>query len=196
MFEDLEDDEFLDDDAYGEGPGARDEAGNRTFIVAAIALGALSIIGLICVGVYLWFNAQSGGVNVEQTQQAAAFAQQTQEAEAVQMTIAAQSWTATPTDTPVATETSLPTQVVAVASPTDLAEATEDPATATIAALLTQAAAQGTPDSTALASITVVVTGLPQTGFFDDFGVNGLIVLAFFALVVIFLARRLRTASR
>jgi hypothetical protein len=194
MFEDLEDDEFIDDDKFND--EARDESGNRTFIVAAIALGALTILGLICVGVYLWINSQNGGISTQQTEQAAVFQQQTQEADAVQMTIEAQSWTATPTEPPPPTITPTPTQVIAQPSSTEPAEPTVDPATATVAALLTQAAGQGTQDLTAVATITIVVTGLPQTGFFDDFGVSGLIVLAFFALVVIFLARRLRTANR
>jgi hypothetical protein len=195
MFEDLEDDEFLDDDAFDDEVGARDEAGNRTFIITAIALVGLTIIGLICLGTYLWINSQNGGASTQQTQQAAGFLQQTEEAQSVQMTIEPQSWTATPSDTPPPTNTSTPTEVVAL--PTATSEvAEEDPATATIAALLTQAAGQPTQDMTAMATIPIVVTGLPQTGFFDDFGINGLIVLAFCALVVIFLARRLRVANR
>ena len=195
MFEDLEDNEFMEDDA-ADAARARDESGNRTFIAAAIGLGALTLQGLICVGAYLWFNARNGGATAQQTQQAAAFQQQTREAEAVQQTIEAQSFTATPTETPTSTITPTPTEVIAQPSATLASQATEDPATATIAALLTQAAGQPTQDLTAAATITLVVTGLPQTGFFDDFGINGLIVLAFFALVVIFLARRLRAANR
>jgi hypothetical protein len=199
MFEDLEDDEFLDDDAFSEEAGAGDESGNRTFVVAAIALGALAIIGILCIGGYIYFNQLSGGgASAQQTEAARAFQQQTQEADAVQMTIEAQSWTATPTETPLPTDTPEPTEVVALPTATEPERPTEDPATATVAALLTQAADQPTqdPNASPVASITVVVTGLPDTGIFDDAGITGLILLAFFALVVIFLARRLRVANR
>lgn len=193
MFEDLEDDEFLDDDSFG----AEEESGNRTFVIAAIALGVLTVIAIICLGVFLFTRSQTAQRDVQMTEQAVAFDQQTQEALSVEQTIEVQSWTATPTDTPVPTETPTPTEVVALPPATEQEKPTEDPATATIAALLTQAAEQPTQDPSAIASITVIVTDqLPDTGVFDDFGVTGLILLAFFALVVIFLARRMRTANR
>ena len=50
MFEDLEDDEFLEEDAFDGQDDGGEESGNRTFVIAAIALGALTIIALLCVG--------------------------------------------------------------------------------------------------------------------------------------------------
>jgi LPXTG-motif cell wall-anchored protein len=63
---------------------------------------------------------------------------------------------------------------------------TLDPRTATVAALFTQAASTGIPR-------TATVTALPATGFADEAGVPGLLGLALVLIVVIFLARRLRT---
>jgi LPXTG-motif cell wall-anchored protein len=60
--------------------------------------------------------------------------------------------------------------------------------TATVAALLTQAAAgKFTPTPTSSA--------LPTTGFAEDVGVPGLFGIALVMILLIFLARRLRTAS-
>ncbi len=196
MFEDLEDDEFLEDEAF-EGQGGGDESGNRTFIIAAIGLGALTIIALLCVGIYLFQQSRSGSNRAAQQTQAVELAMQnTREAEIVQMTVEAQSWTATPTALPAPSETPAPTEVVVLPTATLEAPETQNPATATVAALLTQAAGQPTQGSGAIATITVVVTELPNTGLFDDLNVTGMILLAFFALVVIFLARRMRTAGR
>jgi hypothetical protein len=75
---------------------------------------------------------------------------------------------------------------VALASATATqATFTPDPATATVAAALTQAAQ---------AQLTVVATStaLPGTGFADEYGAPGLVVMAVALVAVIFLARRLR----
>ena len=60
-------------------------------------------------------------------------------------------------------------------------------ATATVGAALTQAA---------VAQLTVVVTttAQPTTGFADEFGLPGLVVMALAFVIVILLARRLRVA--
>jgi LPXTG-motif cell wall-anchored protein len=60
--------------------------------------------------------------------------------------------------------------------------------TATVAFLLTEAAV-------GRLTITPTASGLPSTGFADDMGVPGLVGLALVLIVVVFLARRLRTAS-
>lgn len=193
MFEDLEDDEFLEDGGRDNG----EESGNRTFVIAAIALGALTVIALICVGAYLFQQSRGGANRAAQETQAIEMAmQETQDAESVQMTVEAQSWTATPTATVVPSETPAPTEVVNLPTATEAAAEEVDPATATVAALLTQAADQPTADPSAIVTITAGATQLPDTGLFDDMNITGMILLAFFALVVIFLARRLRTADR
>jgi len=85
--------------------------------------------------------------------------------------------------------------VVAVASPTETPDPSETivasleeeniAATATVGAALTEAA---------IAQLTVVPTStlLPQTGFVEDVGVPGLMVMALAFIIVILLARRLR----
>ena len=195
MFEDLEDKEFMED--KGDDASGGEESGNRTFVVAAIGLGALTILAIICIGAYLFLRSQ-GGANraAQETQAAVGFAQQTQDALSVQQTVEAQSWTATLTATNVPTATPKPTDVLNLPTATEAGVATEDPATATIAALLTQAAGQPTLDPSAIASLTAISTQLPDTGLFDDFDVTGLVMLAGFAVIVIFLARRMRASMR
>jgi LPXTG-motif cell wall-anchored protein len=78
-----------------------------------------------------------------------------------------------------------PTQVLA--APTISASPTAD-RTATVAFLLTEAAA-------GRLTVTPTASGLPNTGFADDVGVPGMVGLALVLIVVIYLARRLRTAS-
>jgi hypothetical protein len=200
MFEDIEDD-FMDEDfddfeEMDETPP--EEGNNRTFLIAAGAIGLVIILGIVCVGIMILRNNANGGTRAQQeTEQAQAFADQTQVVLAAQQTAEAAAWTATPMATDIPTETPVPTDVVALPTmtPESLGDATQDPRTATIQALLTEAAAQLTQTPAPLGSITPLPTALPQTGFADDFGVPGLLLLAFFALVVIFLARRLRAAS-
>ena len=57
-----------------------------------------------------------------------------------------------------------------------------------MAALFTQQAANAL-------TITPVSTGLPDTGFMDNAGIPGLVALAASLVLVIFLARRLRTGA-
>ena len=110
---------------------------------------------------------------------------------AAEMTAQAQAWTSTPTVTatpaPI-TATSSPTPVLALTdTPAGVEQPTTDPRTATVSALLTQQAGGGVTTPTA--------TGLPDTGFADDFGIPGMIALAAALVVVIFLARRLRAVN-
>jgi LysM repeat protein len=60
--------------------------------------------------------------------------------------------------------------------------------TATVAFLLTEAAI-------GRLTVTPTASGLPATGFAEDVGVPGMVGLALVLIVVVFLARRLRTAS-
>jgi hypothetical protein len=92
--------------------------------------------------------------------------------------------TATLTFTPV------PTNVLAQATATSQSFITNtpDPATATIAVALTQAQA---------AQLTVVVqptaSAVPGTGIADEYGLPGLIAMGLAFMIVILLARRLRS---
>jgi hypothetical protein len=157
-----------------------EENSNRTFLIAAGILGAIVLLSMACIAGYVLI------VRPQQLaqQQRAADAQATQNAQigaALTATFQAQivpTASLPPTNTPV----------VAQASPTPVpATPTTDPSTATVAAALTQAA---------IAQLTVVPTSsaLPGTGIADEYGFPGLIVMTVALIVVILLARRLRSS--
>ena len=165
-----------------------EESGNRTFIIVAGVLGAITVLALVCIAAYAFVVLPRQRAQ-RQEQDAAAIAQQTQVALGLAQTQAARNIKPTATVTPIpptSTPTSSPTPVVAL--PTNTAAALGDPRTATVSALLTQAAAvtrTAMPTSTAL----------PSTGFVEDVGIPGLLGMAALLIAVIFLARRLRTAN-
>lgn len=171
-----------------------EESSNRTFVIAAGALGALLVLSMICLLVYALYLAPRQRearatdvveVNLENTQQA-----QTQTAQVLEQT---PSSTPSPTDTPEPTATVTTTQVVVL--PTDtptpfLTLPTLAPQTATVAAQQTlDAIAQGGGGATP----TPTATALPATGFGDEVSVPMLALLGGLLAAVIFAARSLRT---
>jgi hypothetical protein len=166
-------------------------ANNRSFMILAGILGAITLLALIFIAVYAAV-LRPRQLSSRSTQEAKLFAQNTQVAQAITQTAAAANFTATPTQTrlpPTATATRTPTPVVAVPTNTRVV-AQGDPRTATVAALLTQAAGiQRTPTAR------VTTTALPTTGFADQVGVPGMLALSILLIAVIFLARRLRMAG-
>jgi len=184
--------DFFDDDEFDDSP-LPEEASNRTFLLVAGILGAILILSLILMAVYAMVVVPNRR-SAQNTQVAQINAQNTQVALASGLTAEAQAWTATPTATrtqPPASPTSSPTPVIA---PTDtpaagLAQDDRDgQLTATMAALFTQQASN-------LLTVTPISTQLPSTGFADDVGIPGLLALAGAMILVIFLARRLRTTG-
>jgi hypothetical protein len=181
-------------DDFGEAPLPEESNNNRTFMIAVGILGGIILISVACLGAVYVFSKQRGAA----TQQTDAATGATQTAVAVQAIID-QSLTATfvaaikPTTT--STVPPSPTPPVAAASPTSTPDpalglvGTQVAATATVGAAYTQAAlaAQFTavPTTTALAG----------TGFADEYGLPGLVVMALAFVIVILFARRLRTAS-
>jgi len=173
-----------------EAPLPEESNNNRTFLVAVGILGGIILISIAClVGVYLFGSRGTG--NTEQTNAASV----TQTAAAANAFIN-EALTATfqASILPTTTLTPEPTAVVNVATATStpdpssaLAIGTPAAATATVGAALTLAAA---------AQLTIVptTTALPNTGFIDDMGVPGLVVMALAFMIVILLARRLRTS--
>ncbi len=160
-----------------------EESSNRTFLIAAGILGFIVLISIACLALYALVIAPGQ----KRKQEAAVSAQSTQNAQiagALTATFQAQIL-------PTETLTPLPSATPVLAQPTETVTPlppTSDPATATVAAALTQAAQ---------AQLTVVPTstGLPGTGFADEYGVPGLVILAIVLVAVILLARRLRAAS-
>jgi hypothetical protein len=181
-------------DDFGEAPLPEESNNNRTFLIAVGILSGIILIALACLTGVWFFSKQRSAA----TQQTDAAAGATQTAVAVQAIID-QSLTATfvaaikPTTTSTVPPT--PTPPVAAASPTSTPDpalglvGTQVAATATVGAAYTQAAlaAQFTavPTTTALAG----------TGFADEYGLPGLVVMALAFVIVILFARRLRTSS-
>jgi len=161
-----------------------EESSNRTFLIAAGILGGIVLLSIACLAAYALFWLP--GIKAADT--AANDAQATTNAQiqgALTSTMQAQLLpTATLTFTPVSTN------VVAQATATSQAFITNtpDPATATIAVALTQAQA---------AQLTVVVqptaSAVPGTGIADEYGLPGLIAMGLALMIVILLARRLRS---
>jgi hypothetical protein len=198
MMNDFDDLEFEEMDS--EETIATSRGSNRTFLVVAGILGGILLIALLAIAAYAVVYLPSRDTG-QQTQVAAINATNTAVAEEAQLTAIAKQITQTPTFTatlpPTETSTPIPTNTATpVLAPTNTPEVAGDgpldPATATVAALLTQQAggADGggeTPIPTA--------TALPDTGFADDFGIPGLLLVAGVLMVVIILSRRLRASS-
>jgi hypothetical protein len=194
MMNDFDDLEFEDIDS--EETIATSRGSNRTFLVVAGILGGILLIALLAIAGYA-VVILPGRDTGQQTQVAAINATNTAVAEEARLTAIVMRGSITPTFTatlPPATETLTPvptntaTPVLAPTNtPEPTSEGTADPATETVAALLTQQAGEETPIPTA--------TALPDTGFADDFGVPGLLLVAGVLMVVIILSRRLRVSS-
>jgi hypothetical protein len=185
-------------------------SGNRSFIIVAGTLGALIFLTLLVGAAYvLWLGprltAQRNAAQATIEAENVLFARQ------MTSTAAAALWTSTlaPTLTP------LPTNTVALRTPTvsptpvtlhtptvnstpvvAAGISTETPTTdpATLSAMQTQLSQQMTSTAVALGTLAVGGGGMPATGFFDQVGLPGLIILTLALVVVIFLARRLRKA--
>jgi len=188
-FEDMDFEEIGSEEAISTSRGS-----NRTFLIVAGILGGILLIALLAIAAYavLYLPSRDTG---QQTQVAEINATNTAVAEQAQLTAIAKQVTMTPTFTATLEPTNTPTMTPSststpVLAPTNTPDGTDDPAaTETVAALLTQQAGGGgaTPIPTA--------TALPDTGFADDFGVPGLVLVAGVLMVIIILSRRLRTST-
>ena len=168
---------------------------NRTFLIVAGVLGGILLIALLAIAAYavLYLPSRETG---QQTQVAEINATNTAVAEEAQLTAIGKQITLTPTftatspptETPTMTPSSTSTPVLAPTNTPD--EGTPDSATETVAALLTQQAGGG-GDATPIPTS----TALPDTGFADDFGVPGLLLVAGILMVIIILSRRLRAST-
>lgn len=190
------------------------EGNNRTFLIAAIVLGGIVLLSLICMAVYalLILPGQNKAKMAAEATNAVLASNFTATAVVDQLTQVASLFTATPppTETPLPPPTATP---LLAEEPTGTAAPLVDAGTATQDALLTQLAiAQktGTPKpvaggtgvtpgngitATALAKIAATKTSqLASTGFADEVGLPGLFAAALILVAVILLARRLRAA--
>ena len=177
-----------------------EEPTNRTFVIAAAGIGGLLVLSMICLALYalVLAPAQQRNRAAEATDIAL---QNTQVAQSITQTVAAARATPTrpSTDTPVPpTATVTRTQVVVLPTdtPTETLEATSTSTPFTN--LGTQSAQQTLAASgqiTPSAVATATATALPATGFADEVGLPGLLILGVALLVVIVVARRLRVGS-
>ncbi len=164
-----------------------EESSNRPFIIAAAILGGILLLSLLCILGYALFLRPMLNAR-EASRRATAVAQNAATAAAATLTAEAQFFSATPTNAPpTPTVTATHTPVVVEATKTALVPA--EITTATFQALQTTVAASKktlTPGAT--------TTGLPTSGWADEVGAPTLVMIAAALIVVIFLARRLRTA--
>jgi hypothetical protein len=168
--------------------------GNRTFLIIAGTLGGIMVLALLCIaGLALirYLPSQRATQNTNATNAA----QATAIAFASSQTATGPTATATrrPTFTPTNTQAPTNTPVIVLA-PTK--SPTVDIAVATRNALLTQiAATHAIPTQASATPPRPTTTALPGTGIADELGTPGLLTAAFVLVVIIFLLRRLRTAS-
>ena len=169
-----------------------EESSNRTFIMAAAGIGALLVLSMICLGVYALVLAPRQQ-EARATDAASIILQNT----AVAQTQTAEAAEDTPTPIPSVTDTPLPTTTITPTQVVVLPSDTPTPFTTlpTLEPLTATAAAQATLDAIAGADLTPTATALPATGFADEAGVPTLLLLGCVLLVVVFIARGLRTRS-
>lgn len=176
------------DENPDEGQLPEESNNNRTFLIAAGILGGLILISIACfAGVFLFTrnaNQQAGAQAEAGTQTAQA------DADIINSALTA---TQSAALLPTATQPPTATQVVNVPTPTTATTAvanlsgTSIATTATVGAAYTQAA---------IAQLTIIptTTALPKTGFAEDYGIPGLVVMSLAFIIVILAARRLRIA--
>lgn len=188
----------FDENNPDEGQLPEESNNNRTFLIAAGILGGIILISIAClVGVFLF--TQNNGQQAE-AQNAALTATAQANSNFINDALTA---TANAVILPTATQPPTATAVVVVATATNTPDPNATPASGTSAAAVggTPAAATATVGAAltqaAIAQLTIVptTTALPNTGFADDFGIPGLVVMALVFVIVILMARRLRFAS-
>lgn len=182
-----------------------EESSNRTFLIVAAVLGGIAILALVCVAVMAAFilprqkAQQAANASTLEAQKTEVELIVGQTATSDQATAIALGWTATPTRTPIPpTPTITPTLTPVVVMPNQAAAPTigSGDATATsLAATLNANATLYVATLTAGPTLRVPTpTAIPTTGFADEVGLPTMLGMAALLIVVIFLARRLRTA--
>lgn len=170
-------------------------AGNRTFVMAAVGLGALLILSMACLAAYaLWYAPRQ---QAARETEAVEIALQNTEVAGTQTAeaggTAEETVPPTVADTATPSPTITPTQVVVLPTntPTEfLTLPSLEPLTATAAAQATLDAEMGGGGGG-----TPTATALPVTGFADEVGMPTLFMLAGVLLAVIFVARGIRTRA-
>jgi hypothetical protein len=95
-------------------------------------------------------------------------------------------------DGPIAVKTSTSIAKTATVSPTPVISIPLSSPAATATTNLGTVVAMQTQLAFQMTSTAAAIQAMPQTGFFDEVGLPGMIILALALVVVIFLARRMR----
>jgi hypothetical protein len=173
--------------------GTPEEASNRTFLIVAGVFGAIVVLSMICLVLFIVFKVVPGNKNdsKQATQQALLNQATIKNATA---TALAKLWTATPTEKPSPLPVTATSNVTntPVIKPSSTATA---PNVLTMEALWKMATETKAALGKASPTVTPKSTSLGDTGFADQVGAPALLGLAVVLVVVIFLARRLRTAN-
>lgn len=161
-----------------------EESSNRTFLIAAGILGGIVLLSIACLAGYALLilpgqrAANSAAIDAQATTNA-------QIQGALTATMQAQLQ-------PTATEIIPSATNVLAQPPTATSQAfitnTPDPATATVAAALTQAEA-----AQLAVAVQPTASAIPGTGIADEYGLPGLVAMGLAFMIVILLARRLRS---
>lgn len=186
-------DETTSTDEFGDAPLPEESNNNRTFLIAAGILGGIILISVACLaGVYVFTSRNTAASQVAEatnvaaaTSTAQAFIDESLTATAEAMILPTVTVTPPPTVTPPVAQPS-PTRTP---DPALGLSGTQVAATATVGAAYTQAAIASsfTPMAT--------TTALADTGFADEYGLPGLVVMALAFVIIILFARRLRTVE-
>lgn len=190
-FDNFDDNEPFDEEELAE--SQTEASNNRTFLMVAGILGGITVLILIFIGLYAVFLGPRNQA-ARQTESADAITKATAMEFSIQETERAAK--ATATKPPLATATRAPAVSAATNTPVIALAATSTPSggqatpnlTLTVEALITQGA-------NAAKTQVATSTALPTTGFAEDIGLPGLLGLAAVLIIIIFLARRLRTAA-
>ena len=190
-FDNLDTDDVSSD--IEEEGGTPEEASNRTFLIVAGVFGAIVVLSLICLVLFVVFKVLPDRNN--KSKEATQSAQRNIDImKGVTQTAIARSWTATPTQTytpvPVTPTTKVTDTPVIKPSSTPTS-----PNAATMEYLYKMATETKAALGKASPTVTPKATSLGDTGFADQVGAPALLGLAAVLIVVIFLARRLRTAN-
>lgn len=175
-----------------------EEKSNRTFWIVGGIMAGLVFLTLVCMAIYFLILRPRTTTQSIATQ-AAISTENALNIQKATLTAQAALWTATipPTPSPLPTKTKIPntpvpspTPVIANPLSSPAATDTTDPA---ILASQTQLAYQMTSTYfVAQGTAGFGGQGMPSTGFFDEVGLPGMIILALALVIVILLARRMR----
>jgi hypothetical protein len=192
---DLEELDFGENQPNPDQPGGK-KPSNRNFLLALALLGGILVVAVAAL-LAVVFLVMPGRNAAQNQQRALQLAANTATAQAATSDAQKAIILLTPSATPLPSATSLVatatiTPVIAPAATKILVTATStnvsDPQKATLAAQQTQLAA-----GKFTGTVITTTTALPSTGFAEEVGLPGLLGVGAALIVIIFLARRIRT---